>query len=185
MDKQYETILKETFSEIKKADAELAKHATEYTTTIGCSPEVMQQIDSMYHAANEAHQARIAELDKTFGDVRGRRTAFLDRLNARAQGMADEAAKLEATSLSLRALPLVDPAVAAGIDAKAQGIRVAEKSLRNAIASWCKPVEPVEAAEPQPTDSAEGASGFPGSYATDIAIITQLPKFEAPFRPGA
>lgn len=184
MDKQYETILKETFSEIKKADAELAKHATEYTTAIGCSPEVMQQIDSMYHAANEAHQARIAELDKTFGEVRGRRTEFLDRLNARARGMADDAAKLEATSLSLRALPLVDPAIAADLDAKAQGIRVAEKNLRNAIASWCKPAETAPV-EPEPTDPAEGVSGYPDSYAANIAIITQLPKFETPFRPGA
>lgn len=140
----------------------------------------MRQIDSMYHAAETAHQARIAELDKTFGDVRTRRTAFIDRLNAKAQAMSDEAAKLEATALSLRAMPLVDPGVAADLTAKAQGIRADETSIRNAIAVWCKPAETAQAPEPEPTDSAEGASGFSDSYSADIAILTQLPKFEEP-----
>lgn len=174
-DAAYEKLVHDTYRAIERADAELATHAAAFASSVGCSPEVMHRIDGLYLAAEAAHMARIAELDRTFGDIRSKRDAYLRSRKEHAQTLSDDAAKVHDAEKSVRAIPLLDRAVADGLAAKAKFLQEESASIRRAIVQWCKPSDTTQPAEPEPVQEVLGPN---------FAYITDIQSLPCPFFPA-
>ena len=141
LEEERDHLITELAAEAKGASKKVDAGSAEFAAEVGCTPSVAGDVDRLYADLEREHAERVAVLDRSFGELLGKRDAFVAGLFDKMDAAVEAAEKLgdTASALGRPEFALVDGSVKSGLEVRATAKRAVAAEVRGLLLAWYSP----------------------------------------------
>jgi hypothetical protein len=141
-------LIDDLVSEAESCSAKEGVQAAAFAAAVGCTPEVLHKVDSLYVELEKEYAERVAVLDRSFAELHAKRDAYVASLFDSMDAATREAGKLTKTIEYIErandlSMAPIDGAVARELKGKRDACLAAAAEVRDQLLAWYSP-------QPQP-----------------------------------